>query len=361
MVVENGLKLLPLNTPLNIISEFPYLNKMPKKLTSEDKEKILLLYRQSEETTSTLASRYGVSNSTISRFLKTSLPEAEYELLIQQKRNYRRTGDDLAAPSPELPSFLPAISLPAAPNILSLPAKNLPKKNLPEKPEKKDAKVKVRKRSGAIEPPTLKLSGWQDLPLVEMSTEMAVVPASNNLLLEKELLVDREALGTKNLTNDLDLTDLPHNLDDDIDDDLDDSLSDDHDDWDEIDEDEEDLDIDDLTLANDFPHARGENVQVMPLSGQELPRVCYLVVDRASELIAKPLKDFSDLGQIPTAENQEKTLPVFDHHKVAQRFSNRFQKVIKVPDGQMLHKTRFHLHAKGITRLLINGQVYSLV
>ncbi len=324
---------------------------MPKKLTSEDKEKILLLYRQSEETTSTLARNYGVSNSTISRFLKTSLPEAEYELLIQQKRNYRRTGDDLAAPSPELPSFLPTITLPATTNIISLPGKNLTTKNLPEKPEKKESKVKVRKRSRAIEPPTLKLSGWQDLPLAEMSAEMPVVPASNNLLLEKELLVDREELDAK------DLTDLTHDLDDDHD--LNDDLSDDNDDWGEIDEDEED--IDDLTLANDFPHARGENVQVIPLSGQELPRVCYLVVDRASELIAKPLKDFSDLGQIPTAEIQEKTLPVFDHHKVAQRFSNRFQKVIKVPDGQMLHKTRFHLYAKGITRLLINGQVYSLV
>ena len=323
---------------------------MPKKLTSEDKEKILLLYRQSEETTSTLARNYGVSNSTISRFLKTSLPEAEYELLIQQKRNYRRTGDDLATSSPELPSFLPVIALPSATNILlPLLEKNLSTKNLSEKPEKKESKVKVRKRSGAIEPPTLKLSGWQDLSLVEMS----VVPASNNLLLEKELLVDREELETKDSNN---LTD---DLDDDHD--LNDELGDDNDDWGEIDEDEEDLDIDDLTLANDFPHARGENVQVIPLSGQELPRVCYLVVDRASELIAKPLKDFSDLGQIPTAEIQEKTLPVFDHHKVAQRFSNRFQKVIKVPDGQMLHKTRFHLHAKGITRLLINGQVYSLV
>ncbi|NJL90941.1 MAG: transposase [Coleofasciculaceae cyanobacterium SM2_1_6] len=330
---------------------------MPKKLTSEDKEKILLLYRQSEETTSTLASRYGVSNSTISRFLKTSLPEAEYELLIQQKRNYRRTGDDLAIPSPELPSFLPKITFPNATNILSLPKKNLPARNVSEKSEKKELEVKVRQRSGAIEPPTLKLSGWQDLPLTEMSTTMTVVPASNNLLLDKELLIDREVLDAKGLTNDLhDLTNLAHDLEDDLDD-----LSDDSDDWGEIDEDEEDLDLDDLTLAHDFPHTRGENVQVMPLSVQELPKVCYLVVDRASELIAKPLKDFSDLGQIPIAETQEKTLPVFDHHKVAQRFSNRFQKVIKVPDGQMLHKTRFHLHAKGITRLLINGQVYSLV
>ena len=58
----------------------------PKKLTEDDKQEILDLYRQTPETTSTLAERFGVSSSTISRFLKMSLSENEYEVLIQQKR-----------------------------------------------------------------------------------------------------------------------------------------------------------------------------------------------------------------------------------------------------------------------------------
>ena len=60
-----------------------------RKLSESDKQQILQLYRQPGETTSTLASRYGVSNSTISRILKTSFSEAEYETLIQQKRGSR--------------------------------------------------------------------------------------------------------------------------------------------------------------------------------------------------------------------------------------------------------------------------------
>ncbi|HAZ49781.1 MAG TPA: hypothetical protein DDW76_37385 [Cyanobacteria bacterium UBA11369] len=84
------------------------------------------------------------------------------------------------------------------------------------------------------------------------------------------------------------------------------------------------------------------------------------MVDRAAELVVKPLKDFADLGLIPTEEVQERTLPVFDNHRVARRFSNRTQRVIKVPDGKMLQKVGDHLKAKGITRLLIDGQVYSL-
>lgn len=294
---------------------------MPKKLTTEDKQQILQLYRQQAETTSTLAVRYGVSNSTISRFLKTNLPEAEYELLIQQKRSQRHGGDEIELPVVE---SRPVIVLP---EIVST--------TVAEPREQKARKRSIITPRSVVASPALKSNSWQESIL----EEMPIVPASNDLkvFLEEESLI----AGLE---------------DDDLEVDLEeDTIGG----WGEP-EDEED-DLDDITLASDFPHARGEKVQVLPLSGQELPRICYLVVDRASELIAKPLKDFSDLGQIPSTEFQQKTLPVFDHHKVAQRFSNRFQKVIKVPDGQMLHKTRFHLHAKGITRLLINGQVYSLV
>jgi hypothetical protein len=102
-------------------------------------------------------------------------------------------------------------------------------------------------------------------------------------------------------------------------------------------------------------------VQVLPFSEAPLPRTCYLVVDRSAELIARPLKEFGDLGQIPEEEVQEKTLPVFDNHRVAKRFSNpRTHRIIKLPDGKMLERTTSHLQAKGITRLLIDGQVYAL-
>ncbi|HEY9599954.1 MAG TPA: hypothetical protein V6D33_20030, partial [Cyanophyceae cyanobacterium] len=69
----------------------------PRKLSDSDKSNILNLYRNPEETTSTLAVRYGVSNSTISRILKSNLLESEYEVLIQQKRLNRTPGGASAA------------------------------------------------------------------------------------------------------------------------------------------------------------------------------------------------------------------------------------------------------------------------
>jgi hypothetical protein len=136
-------------------------------------------------------------------------------------------------------------------------------------------------------------------------------------------------------------------------------LSDDEDDDDEDDDDEDD--DWDPESEREFAQSLSKslNVKVLPISEADFPRICYLVVDRSSELITRPLRDFADLGTIPSQEIQQRTLPVFDNHRVAKRFSHRRERVIKVPDGQMLQKTSSYLQAKGISRLLID-QIYSL-
>ena len=69
----------------------------PRKLSDADKRDVIEIYRQPGETTSTIAKRYGVSTSTISRILKTQLPEDEYRALISQKRS---SSSDTATPKP---------------------------------------------------------------------------------------------------------------------------------------------------------------------------------------------------------------------------------------------------------------------
>jgi hypothetical protein len=90
----------------------------------------------------------------------------------------------------------------------------------------------------------------------------------------------------------------------------------------------------------------------------------YIVIDRMAELVTCPLQEFRDLGELPPEEESQETLPVFDNHRIAQRFSRRNpkknQRVIKLPDGRVLAKTSHWLRAKGIQRLLLDGQVYAL-
>ena len=352
----------------------------PRKLSDADKSDILNLYRHPEETTSTLAVRYGVSNSTISRILKSNLLESEYEDLIQQKRLNRTPG---SGASPIIQSPEPTLELEVEPAPVIQPSKprtvELPRKVELETPSSESSSIdgrRRRKRSSVPHPAEPEHRAIQtelplnipaivqvdepdepeepDEPVQPLKPVQPVQPLKPVQPVQPvqpvKLLDEMEQAEPSRLDEllDSDLMDL-----DDEDDDLDDE---DDDDW----EDDGDDDHSRELLKTSFTGS-GVNVQVLPLSEASLPRTCYLVVDRAAELIARPLKEFSDLGQIPADEVQERTLPIFDNHKVARRFSNRSQRVIKVPDSRMLQKTRSHLQAKGITRLLIDGQVYSLL
>lgn len=331
----------------------------PRKLSDADKNDILNLYRHPEETTSTLAVRYGVSNSTISRILKSNLLESEYEDLIQQKRLNRTPGSGassiLQSPEPTLELEVESAPVIQPPKPRTV---ELPRKVELETPSSDSSSIdgrRRRKRSSVPHPTHSDRRAIQtELPLnisARVQPEKSDEPDEPDEPDQPDELLDEMEQAKPNRLDELldsDLMDL-----DDDDDDLDDE---DDDDW----EDDGDDDNSRELLKTSFTGS-GANVQVLPLSEASLPRTCYLVVDRAAELIARPLKEFSDLGQIPAEEVQEKTLPIFDNHKVARRFSNRSQRVIKVPDSRMLQKTRSHLQAKGITRLLIDGQVYSLL
>ena len=137
------------------------------------------------------------------------------------------------------------------------------------------------------------------------------------------------------------------------------SLEDDYDDEDDDEDYDEEGETWDGEEEGSAPHL--EKLEITPLTDASLPNLCYVVVERSSsELVALPLRTFAHLGEIPEAEGESRTLPVFDNHRVARRFSRRNQRVVKLPDGGLLQTTSPYLMAKGITRLLIDGQVFAL-
>lgn len=328
----------------------------PRKLSDSDKRDILKLYREPEETTSTLAVRYNVSSSTISRLLKSRLVEQEYEALIQQKRSSRGQNslDDEEADTDDLVEVESESALEEATpqperkvrKRLSSSAQETSPSLLPIFSLDEEETASRQENLIAADNPDIEREATE--AELQPSNVPSSIAANNSELLEDnyraEASVLKEMLGE-------DLADL-----DDEDTDDDDLEDGDEEDW------EDDLpDADTQAGLKIIPRESRPNVQVLPLSQASLPKICYLVVDRTAELIVRPLKEFSDLGKIPAEEVQQKTLPVFDNHRVARRFSNRAQRVIKVPDGKMLQKTCSQLQAKGITRLLIDGQVYSLL
>ncbi|HLO86209.1 MAG TPA: transposase [Nostocaceae cyanobacterium] len=343
-----------------------------RKLTDSDKQEILKLYRETAETTSTLAERYGVSNSTISRLLKSTLPEEEYEYLVSLKRAARTPEGRAQVNYEQLPLLkepqLQPEPLSSDSRLLEVLEVERPPKpeqeEIPEIPEPVTPKPTIRRvktRSSAIEKTPLLSESVSDETEDELEIIRRPQPQEISSIPSPIRHKPQEisSISSPLLEDDRPNTNVIAEM-------LGEDLLDEGDDLDDLDdEDFEDEDFEDEDFEEPRPlvarRRLGEApVQVLPLSVAHLPKTCYLVIDRSAELITRPLRDFGDLGQIPTIETQQKTLPVFDNHRVAKRFSTKRDRVIKVPDSRMLHKARTHLQAKGITRLLIDGQVYSL-
>ena len=380
----------------------------PRKLTEDDKHEILKQYRNSEATTSTLAQSFEVSSSTISRFLKNNLSSQEYEELIQQKRLARtprgekssskaksasqktktktkiKTKSLSQAKQKKVEKAMPTASPKglanasfAIANEEAMPelatAENL-QLDIPlaVEPESKSTSSRRRRRRSTVTETVVEETIVPEVEEINETEASEIAgeaePAPVKLVLDhkvrsksdledvpkRELLIlksDRVESEEEDEDDAMDIITLKEMLGED--------LEDINEEEDEEDEDDEDW-SEEENLSYRTQRSQLSDLQILPLSQASLPRTCYLVIDRLAELIVKPLEDFADLGIIPEAEVKQRTLPVFDNHRIAKRFSHRRERVIKVPDGQMLQKTSHHLQEKGITRLLIDGQIYSL-
>lgn len=337
----------------------------PRKLTEDDKQEILQQYRTSEATTSTLAESYEVSSSTISRFLKNKLSSTEYEDLIQQKRLARTPRGEKSSSKASKTSTSktkkakssstkskPVETVPAVeelPESVPTTPESVESITAPEEPQPTPTRRR-RRRTATPEPEIAETPAAEDpqTPPAKLildrqtSRDEPEIPKSERLILRS----DRVEPEDDDEDDAVELITLKEMLGEDLED-----INDD--------EDDEDWDEDEAETYSEKGSSIS-NIQILPLSQASFPRTCYLVIDRSAELIVKPLEDFADLGTIPDAEVRQRTLPVFDNHHIAKRFSHRRERVIKVPDGSMIHKTTHHLQDKGITRLLLDGQIYSL-
>jgi hypothetical protein len=98
----------------------------------------------------------------------------------------------------------------------------------------------------------------------------------------------------------------------------------------------------------------------VPLQGAALPASVYMLVDKTVELQARPLSEFPELGPLPPQELERQALVVFANPRQAKRQCGRSQRVIKLPDVGVLERTASYLVAQGITRVVMEGALYSL-
>lgn len=293
-----------------------------KKLSDDEKVELVRLYREADETTATLANYFQVSSSTVGRVLKNNLSTQEYNDLVRKKRHQKRSKDRLQSSNKVITN---QESSQSSEQENESDNNDTQFSQVPEMQKSVSAPANSSLDDSSSQQIELSFSSDDSSPSVSLPSEQEEQEEMENFDFSVIKAMFGEDMGN---------------------DDLEDS---EEDDWEEEEE-----------QVKNEPKKKSNEVEVLPLSQAKFPKTCYLVIDRGANLITKPLKDFNDLGKIPSVETQQKTLPIFDNHRVARRFSNRSQKVIKVPDGKMIKKTKEHLQAKGIKRILMDGKVYML-
>jgi transposase-like protein len=268
----------------------------PSKLAPADKEEMVRLYRETPASFSFLSKQFGISVSTVSRLLQEAIPEEEYRRLVSHKQTIR---PKRSKSSNTLESGL---------------AESAPMFTPP-----------------AVQPEVASTSAQLDLsspfPQPEVPPEVLVEE-----IMEDLGTIDGEFPAYEEEVEELEELEDPAEEDEDL-------------------EPEEELDSVTIPLNT--------VVSVLPLSEAVFPDPCYMVVDKAHEIVTRPLKAFKDLGIIPDEESQSITLPIFHNHRVVRRFCNPHQLIVKF-SPHLIYAAKAKLEQKGITRLLLDGQVYAL-
>ena len=97
-----------------------------------------------------------------------------------------------------------------------------------------------------------------------------------------------------------------------------------------------------------------------PLESVELPKIAYLIVKSNIELETKLLKDFPEWQFLPEDDLNRTTIEIHVDLKIAKRKCNKDQKVIKVPNTNVLKIVAPILLARGISRIVSDKNLISL-
>lgn len=370
----------------------------PAKLSPADKQALLERFRTTTAPVAALAEQFGVSVSTVSRILRSSFSPEEYEQLRDRRSRLTETADSVAV-TPEVDST-PVVPKAADPSAIADP-EPLPAEAIAPEPEPASGGRRRRRRSTAAstdsaepatpelpnKPEAISISAPVSAPLAVEPPEpvtgeeaiaaptpisepkpaperprpipkTAVTEAAIVSETEPEIEPEQSTAATQHISNtaiDLELTadDLRGGV----------AAIEDADEFGDDDSEDDELVFDEDDLAADGDSDRTEaaaTLELLPLGIAPLPRTSYVVVDRTADLVTCSLTTLAELGTVEADHAEAQALPLFDNPRTAKRFCKRNQRVIKLPDSQILLKTTRWLQAKGIHCLLIDGQVYAL-
>ena len=113
-------------------------------------------------------------------------------------------------------------------------------------------------------------------------------------------------------------------------------------------------------VAYEIDNKPQKDLTSIHISEMNFPQTVYMVVDKKIELEVKFLRDFPEWQFLSQQELERKTIQVFDDVKIAKRFCNKEQKVIKVPNTKVFEIVSPYLLNRGISRIVSADKLIAL-
>ena len=113
-------------------------------------------------------------------------------------------------------------------------------------------------------------------------------------------------------------------------------------------------------LNYEIDHEQQKELSSVSINEINLPKVVYMIVDNKIELKTKLLKDYPDWQFLSQIELERLTIEIYFDIKIAKRFCNKEQKVIKVPNPDVFSIVAPILVKRGISRIVSPDKLIAL-
>ena len=113
-------------------------------------------------------------------------------------------------------------------------------------------------------------------------------------------------------------------------------------------------------LEYEIDNTPQKDLTSIPISKVDFPKKVYMIVDKTIELETRYLREYPEWQFLSKEELNRKTIQIFIDLKVAKRFCNANQKVLKVPNTDVFRLVAPFLLEKGISRIVSDDKLISL-
>ena len=113
-------------------------------------------------------------------------------------------------------------------------------------------------------------------------------------------------------------------------------------------------------LNQEIDNKPRKDLSSVPISDINFPKIVYMIVDTKIELETKLLKEYPEWQFLSKNELNRKTIEIYFDLKIAKRFCNSDQKVIKIPNTKVFEIVAPILVSRGISRIISEKNLIAL-